>query len=105
VIGGSKRGDRNFAARYGGEELVLLLPYNDLKGAEKVAKELIQKIEQCNIVSALGASHPMVTISVGVSAYSPSYKERAISNPTELIDKADIHLFKAKQAVRNRYSA
>jgi GGDEF domain-containing protein len=42
---------------------------------------------------------------VGISAFSPTYKENAVENPIDLIDKADINLFKAIQAGRNQYSA
>ena len=46
----------------------------------------------------------MVTISVGIAAFSPTRKKNAVVNPIDLIGKADIHFFKAKQAGRNQYS-
>ncbi|MFT4747392.1 MAG: diguanylate cyclase (GGDEF)-like protein [Congregibacter sp.] len=104
IIASSKRRERDFAARYGGEEFVLLLPFTDLKGAKKVAQELIQNVQNKNIQSAKQASHPVVTISVGIAAFSPTHKKNAVVNPIDLIGKADIHLFKAKQAGRNQYS-
>ena len=104
IIASSKRRERDFAARYGGEEFVLLLPFTDLKGAKKVAQELIQNVQNRNIQSAKQASHPVVTISVGIAAFSPTHKKNAVVNPIDLIGKADIHLFKAKQAGRNQYS-
>jgi diguanylate cyclase (GGDEF)-like protein len=105
IIASSKRRERDFAARYGGEEFVLLLPFTDLKGAKQVAQELIQNVQDRNIQSAKKASYPVVTISVGISAFSPTHKKNAVVNPIDLIGKADIHLFKAKQAGRNQYSA
>jgi diguanylate cyclase (GGDEF)-like protein len=104
IIASSKRRERDFAARYGGEEFVLLLPFTDLKGAKQVAQELIQNVQDRNIQSAKKASYPVVTISVGISAFSPTHKKNAVVNPIDLIGKADIHLFKAKQAGRNQYS-
>jgi diguanylate cyclase (GGDEF)-like protein len=104
IIASSKRRERDFAARYGGEEFVLLLPFTDLKGAKKVAQELIQNVQNKNIQSAKQASHPVVTISVGIAAFSPTHKKNAVVNPIDLIGKAEIHLFKAKQAGRNQYS-
>ncbi len=105
IIASSKRRERDFAARYGGEEFVLLLPFTDLNGAKQVAKELIQNVQNRSIQSARQASHPVVTISVGISAFSPTHKKNAVEDPIDLIDKADINLFKAKQAGRNQYSA
>ncbi len=104
IIASSKRRERDFAARYGGEEFVLLLPFTDLKGAKQVAQELIQNVQERNIQSAKKASYLVVTISVGISAFSPTHKKNAAVNPIDLIGKADIHLFKAKQAGRNQYS-
>ncbi|MFT6988698.1 MAG: diguanylate cyclase (GGDEF)-like protein [Paraglaciecola sp.] len=105
IIASSKRRERDFAARYGGEEFVLLLPFTDLNGAKQVAKELIQNVQNRSIQSAKQASHSVVTISVGISAFSPTHTKNAVVSPLDLIDKADINLFKAKQAGRNQYSA
>lgn len=105
IIASSKRRERDFAARYGGEEFVLLLPFTDLKGAKKVAQELIQNVQNRGIQSASRASHPEVTISVGISAFSPTHNKNTLVKPIDLIDKADINLFKAKEAGRNQYSA
>lgn len=105
IIASSKRRERDFAARYGGEEFVLLLPFTDLKGAKQVAQELIQNVQNRSIKSAKQASHPVVTISVGIAAFSPIHTKNPVLNPIDLIDKADINLFKAKQAGRNQYSA
>lgn len=105
IIASSKRRERDLAARYGGEEFVLLLPFTDLKGAKQVAQELIENVKSRNIQSATRASFPIVTISIGISAFSPTLKKNTASNPIELIDKADVNLFKAKQAGRNQYSA
>jgi diguanylate cyclase (GGDEF)-like protein len=104
IIVSSKRKERDFAAGYGGKEFVLLLPFTDLKGAEQVAQELIQNVQDRNIQSAKKALYPVVTISVGISAFSPTHKKNAVVNPIGLVGKADIHLFKAKQAGRNQYS-
>jgi diguanylate cyclase (GGDEF)-like protein len=105
IIASSKRRERDFAARYGGEEFVLLLPFTDLKGAEQVAQELIQNVQNRSILSARQASYPVVTISVGIAAFSPIHKRNTPADPIDLIAKADINLYKAKEAGRNQYSA
>ena len=105
IIAFSKRRERDFSARYGGEEFVLLLPFTDLNGAKQVAQELIQNVQNRSIPSASQASHPVVTISVGISSFSPKHTENAVVSPLDLIGKADINLFNAKNAGRNQYSA
>lgn len=105
IIASSRRRARDFAARYDGEEFVLLLPFTDLKGAKQVAQELIQNVQNLSIQSAQQASHRVVTISVGISASSPIHKRNSVANPLDLISQADISLIKAKEAGRNQYSA
>jgi diguanylate cyclase (GGDEF)-like protein len=105
LIASSKRRERDFAARYGGEEFVLLLPFTDLNGAKQVAQELIENVQNRKIHSAKLASQAVVTISIGISAFSPTHNKNAAANPIDLIDKADINLFKAKQAGRNQFAA
>ncbi|MFT4806814.1 MAG: diguanylate cyclase (GGDEF)-like protein [Paraglaciecola sp.] len=104
IIASSKRRERDFAARYGGEEFVLLLPFTDLNGAKEVAQELIKNVQNRGIKSARKASYPVVTISVGIATFSAIHTKNAVQGPIDLIDKADINLFKAKQAGRNQYS-
>lgn len=104
IIASSKRRERDFAARYGGEEFVLLLPFTDLKGAKKVAQELIENVYNRAIPAAKKATHPFVTISIGIAAFSPTHKKNMVSNPIDLIDKADVNLYKAKELGKNQYS-
>lgn len=104
LIADSKRRERDFAARYGGEEFVLLLPFTDLDGAKIVAQDLIDTVRHRNIPAAAAASHSKVTISIGIAAISADEKETSHS-ATELITRADINLFKAKEAGRNQYRA
>ena len=105
IIDSSKRRERDFAARYGGEEFLLLLPFTDLVGAKLVAQELIQNVQNRNIKSAKNASHPVVTLSVGISAYTPTHTKNIVETPIDLIEKADVNLFKAKQAGRNQFAS
>lgn len=84
---------------------ILMSRVTDLKGAKQVAQELIQNVQNISIQAAKNASHPFVTISVGISAFSPTQSKNAVTTPIDLINKADINLYKAKQAGRNKYSA
>jgi len=82
-------------ARYGGEEFAVLMP--DSNGAEHDAAERIRrKIEGAEFTGI--ADTPLkTTISGGVSTYP--WDARTVS---ELLDKADQALYKAKKIGRNR---
>jgi len=80
-------------ARYGGEELVVLLPGVPLPGAIGTAEELRQAFEACDF----GGEEPIrCTVSIGVA--------EATANDTleTLLRKADHALFRAKAAGRNQ---
>jgi diguanylate cyclase (GGDEF)-like protein len=102
AIANSKCREEDFAARYGGEEFVLLLPYTTLEGAKKVAKQLLKNIRQLNIPAAQRAETDRVTVSVGVAAISPKFDPIQNISPMELINQADMQLFKAKRSGRDR---
>tara|TARA_R110000868_G_scaffold1772_12_gene14144 strand:+ start:1063 stop:1983 length:921 start_codon:yes stop_codon:yes gene_type:complete len=102
AIAKSKCREEDFAARYGGEEFVLLLPYTTLEGATKVAKQLLKNIRKLNIPAAQRAETDRVTVSVGVAAMSPKFDPLQNISPMELINQADMQLFKAKRAGRDR---
>lgn len=102
AIAASKGRDEDVAARFGGEEFILLLPYTDLAGARKVARQLLKNVQNLNIPAAKNANAPQVTVSVGVAASTPKFDPLQSISPMELINRADIKLFKAKRAGRNR---
>lgn len=85
----------DIVARYGGEEFIMVLPNT---------AEPLPIAEKCSAaVEQLGIPHrhstpQIVTISIGVSSMIP----HAGTEPTALIHKADMALYKAKQLGRNR---
>lgn len=90
-------GSAGLVARYGGEEFVVLLPDVALEEA-KAAAELL-----CGQVYGLGQPHPRsktgrLTISVGVAAAVPTIGSTA----ADLVRAADLALYEAKHAGRNR---
>ncbi|MGS2722002.1 GGDEF domain-containing response regulator [Paraglaciecola aestuariivivens] len=105
VIASSRRRERDFAARYGGEEFVLLLPFTDLTGAKKVANELLTQVRNKAIPAAQQASQPIVTVSIGLAAFSPTHKNNVLNNPIDVLQLADSHLYLAKNAGRNQFAA
>ncbi len=92
------RRPRDLVARYGGEELAVILPDTDLAGAVQVAKDILQKLRDLHIPHADNLGEAMVTLSGGVYACPPNAEESVET----LIQKADLALYAAKNGGRNR---
>jgi diguanylate cyclase (GGDEF)-like protein len=88
----------DLAARYGGEEIGILLPLTNLAGAQAVAERVRKAIADLRIPHA-GSAFGVVTISAGVAAMKP---QRGVDVPGTLIEAADQALYAAKGAGRNR---
>jgi diguanylate cyclase (GGDEF)-like protein len=84
------------AARYGGEEIIVILAQNELDGAQILAERWRQAVEESCVVSPDGRE-VSVTISVGVAEYQWS-----MESADSLVEAADTALYRAKQAGRNR---
>ncbi|MGH7643500.1 MAG: diguanylate cyclase [Candidatus Dormibacteria bacterium] len=82
-----RRGD--LAARYGGDEFVVLLPDTELEAAVEVAGDLRERVE-------VTPSPRPVTVSIGVAGSSPSYLDGA-----SFLAAADAAMYLAKRAGRN----
>jgi diguanylate cyclase (GGDEF)-like protein len=95
----SRPGD--LSARYGGEEMVVLLPDTSLEGALAVAERIRATILALQMPHA-GSSFGMVTISAGVAACIPL---RNNCSESQLLEAADQALYLAKAGGRNRCCA
>ena len=84
-------------ARYGGEEMVVLLPQTSHEGAVKVAERIRLAVSTLHIPAMDPKPMPHVTLSAGVSSYETHGKTRV-----ELIEAADQALYKAKASGRNQ---
>lgn len=85
----------DFAARYGGEEMLVLLPNTNLQAAVGVAQRLCQRLSQTSVFQDQRPL-PHITGSFGVaSTESPCDCAR-------LLELADAALYRAKEAGRNR---
>lgn len=91
----------DFAARFGGEEFVILLPNTDITGAEKLAKDIRQEVLALKIESATQV-YPHLTVSIGISSVKPLSQLPQYDSPDSLLEEADKKLYAAKQAGRNQ---
>jgi diguanylate cyclase (GGDEF)-like protein len=90
TISGALR-ETDVACRYGGEELIVLLPDCDMEAGVRKAEDIRLRIE------ALSAAHGVeISASLGVAAIPA-----AASSVAELVKAADDALYEAKSAGRN----
>ncbi|MGX5795276.1 sensor domain-containing diguanylate cyclase [Pseudomonas sp. E2-15] len=97
LIGNHIRRPADLAARYGGEEFVILLPETELAGAMEVAEKVRSVIEAARIEHS-GNAAGIVTISAGVASSS----QDGVILATDLLEKTDSLLYRAKKLGRNR---
>lgn len=83
-------GADGYAGRYGGEEFIVLLPSQDIKGAYAVGEKIRKSIESYRFDNDL-----KITVSIGIRQYGGETHEQFVNN-------ADILLYQAKQNGRNQ---
>lgn len=91
------RNAEDLAVRYGGEELLVLLPKTDVSSAVRIAERIRRSVEALGIPHEGFGTTRTVTASCGAAAAPTS----AISAP-ELIAAADAALYAAKRNGRNQ---
>ncbi len=94
-----KKGIRtsDMVARYGGEEFVVILSETPEDMAVKTAERLRQSVESHKFLNGETQPGGRVTISLGVASLG---KEN--DGPDELVKRADLALYKAKNTGKNR---
>ena len=101
VVAMSARRPTDLAARYGGEEMALLLPDTDVEAARGIATELCRQVQALAIPHARNLPWRVTTISIGVAAIDPR-DEDAVHDGSWLISTADLALYDAKGQGRNQ---
>jgi diguanylate cyclase (GGDEF)-like protein len=84
-------------ARYGGEEFVVLTRGDGVQNAAQLAERLRRRIAEVSV--AFEATVITVTVSIGVAELDELAKE---AGSTDLIERADARLYRAKHLGRNR---
>jgi diguanylate cyclase (GGDEF)-like protein len=85
----------DFFARYGGEELITILPDSELSGAIQTASRIQRSLARNSI--AFEGNEVYVTVSIGICAVSDKHH-----NFEQLINDADKAMYQAKTNGRNR---
>lgn len=89
----------DLVARYGGEEFAVLLPQQDIAGAECVVHRLREELARLNLAHAASPAGTTLTVSMGLYSLVPNESEAA----SVLVAGADALLYEAKAAGRNQY--
>lgn len=88
----------DLAARFGGEEFVVILPGTNHEGAQIVAEKLRDTVEALGLPHGHSSASRYVTVSVGLATTIPGRGEPVLN----LLAQADSALYAAKEAGRNR---
>ncbi len=97
VVAKAAESQEGIAARFGGDELCVLLPKTPLERSREIAEEIRSSVEEIEVTfDGVGESLGM-TVSIGVAAY-PEHAETAEG----LLGAADAAVYDAKLGGRNR---
>jgi diguanylate cyclase len=89
--------EHDLPARYGGEELIAVLPQTDLAGCEAIAERIRRSIAEGKFARrSTGETLPQITVSIGVGQFQFG------ESMADLVDRCDRALYMAKKAGRNR---
>jgi diguanylate cyclase len=90
-------GENGLPARYGGEELIAVLPGTELAACEAIAERIRRSVAECRITRrSTGDILPGITVSVGVAQFRPG------ESMSQLLERCDGALYLAKRTGRNR---
>lgn len=88
---------RDFFARFGGEEFVMLLPETDTSAAVKIAERCQQLMMKLQISHQESDVSQLLTISIGIGTIVPGSKDQLV----DFVEQVDQALYRAKESGRN----
>lgn len=89
--------EKDLPARYGGEELIAVLPGAELAACEVIAERIRRSVAECQITRrSTGDILPGITVSVGVAQFRPG------ESMAQFLERCDSALYLAKRTGRNR---
>ncbi|WP_370680083.1 GGDEF domain-containing protein [Comamonas sp. GB3 AK4-5] len=91
----------DLVARYGGEELAVILPDTDADGALAVARQMVRNVRALELVHGASSVWPHVTVSAGAASLVPPGGSASRAAPADLVALADAALYRAKAQGRN----
>lgn len=98
VLSAAAARSRDFIARFGGEEFVVVLPETNTEAAMNVAERCCSLIFKEQIFHENSQVSQLLTVSLGVGTIVPSRKDKLI----DFVEEVDQRLYQAKQKGRNR---
>ncbi|QEL57282.1 sensor domain-containing diguanylate cyclase [Chromobacterium paludis] len=98
AIRSSVRRPQDLVARYGGEEIICLLPDTTPEGVAYVGEAVLEAVRELRLPHAGSSVAPYVTVSIGGANMMP----REDLDSRQLIEAADREMYRAKQQGRNR---
>ncbi|MBB2487956.1 GGDEF domain-containing protein [Mitsuaria sp. WAJ17] len=101
LLGERFKRDTDLVARLGGEEFGALLPGFDSGSAQHMLESLREDWRRLSLPHGASPVDKMVTVSIGLAAYSPT---QPYLSPLALMQAADEALYIAKHAGRDRLS-
>lgn len=91
------RTEVDIPSRYGGEEFTILMPEADTERAMMVAERIRQAVEVTDVSHLVTGRN--ITVSIGIATF-PAHG----STPKQLMEAADVALYRSKGGGRNRVS-
>jgi diguanylate cyclase (GGDEF)-like protein len=99
AIANHARRPRDMAARYGGDEMSMLLPETSAYAAGIVADAIVAEVRALAIPHPDSGVAPIVTVSIGIASTQLRRDQRDVDS---LLERADAALYRAKQLGRNQ---
>jgi diguanylate cyclase (GGDEF)-like protein len=79
--------------RYGGDEFAIILPESDTDVATRVARRILEKLEQIPLPGEMRDAGMQIGLSIGVATYP-----RPLADVAALVEAADAAMYRAKEA-------